>query len=138
MVSLGNTAAGIEFQYTPDLNLKWLPGPKTPLEISSNGPSNGVTLTLSAETGTTKQSFCSSSGGCTVALRYKAGSAQHSIYLVRAGGKILVVSPDQFRKSGPYAALLRHASITSVQELGGASATPAQGERIIAQFQMNQ
>jgi hypothetical protein len=124
-----NTDRGIELRRI-GLDTTIVPGPKTPLDISLSVPPTAILLSVR---GSTEQSLCAGSGACAVAVRYKIGNVEKTIFLVRAGAELLVFCPDAFRKTKD-GALLRHAAIVRVQELGGATVTADQKTEVSADF----
>jgi hypothetical protein len=109
------------------------PTPAVPLEVGS-GTSNIEFLTATMN-GKPIQRFCRGGRTCAVAVRYKVGTDEKSIYLVRAGGKLIVVAPDGFAGNAD-GAVLQGGSIQSIQELGGKSAPMPADTQMIVEFRI--
>jgi hypothetical protein len=132
-----NTADGIKITRTAGISPETpvLPAPAAPLEVGV--ASAQIQILTAAMNGSTKQTFCAGSLACAVAVRYKIGKTQKSIYLIRAGGKLVVVSPDRFSGEGQ-SGVLRKGSIVRVEEMGGKSASFDQDTQLIVFFQVPQ
>ena len=137
---LVNTADGIKITRTAGISPETpvLPAPAAPLEVGV--ASAQIQILTAAMNGSTKQTFCAGSNtgvACAVAVRYKIGKTEKSIYLIRAGGKLVVVSPDKFSANGQ-SGVLRKGSIVRVEEMGGPSANFDQDTQLIVFFQVPQ
>jgi len=109
-----------------------LPAPAAPLEI--DGGSAQIQFVIATMNGTTKQTLCTGSPTCAVAVRYKIGKTEKSIYLIRAGGKLVFVTPDKFKADGQSGALPK-GSIVQIEEMGGPSVSFDQDTQLIVDFQ---
>jgi len=107
------------------------PEPGAPLELS--GPLPQIRILTAKMSGATLQTFCAGDAPCAVAVRYKIGAAEKSIYVVRAGGKVILTTPDAFKTSGDYA-ILRKGSIVKIEEIGGTSVNFDQNTQFIVEF----
>jgi hypothetical protein len=131
--SLRNTPQGIEFAHREGLEAE-VPGPASPLELTVPGKTEHIYMVIAAGNGATVRKLCHGSGACALAVKYKIGSAEKSIYLVRTRTTLLLVSPDPFNKVDDNSSVLANAAITGVGPIGGPfSPLPADGE-IVADF----
>jgi hypothetical protein len=138
--SLVNIANGIKITRTPGISpeMPVLPAPAAPLEVGV--ASAQIQILTAAMNGSTKQTFCAGANtgvACAVAVRYKVGKTEKSIYLIRAGGKLVVVSPDKFSGEGQ-SGVLRKGSIVRVEEMGGKSASFDRDTQLIVSFEVPQ
>jgi len=112
-----------------------LPAPTAPLEV--RGPSAQIRFVIATMNGTTKQTLCAGTRTCAVAVRYKIGSEEKSIYLIRAGGKLVLVTPDVFSSDGQ-SGVLPKGSIVRIDEMGGKSLSFDQDTQIVVDFHVKE
>jgi hypothetical protein len=136
-IKLVNTPRGIKIVRSSGLSPETpvLPAPGAPLEVSlASAQIRFLTATME---GTTKQTLCAGSGTCAIAVRYKLKEAEKSIYLIRAGGKLVFVTPDKFHTEGQ-SGVLRKGAITKIEEMGGPSVTFDRDTQFIVDFHIKE